>query len=770
MSNSQLQDQTSLHSITGLRDRQLTQAQLAQIPEPWQILFTTAGKFASTSLMTGAKEELIPPKLIAGTGRQLQPVMDYTMSGLDNRTIVQSLMAELVDNPHGHQYQVVLCDSMIQMPFGRTDALQFYIVCTQPELSISFAVPYARNPNAETDFAIYPLVLNEQDTPNNIEDLLTLFCRYIFEFKGIFKEDIDLEQAYDEDFLQLLKQQTGTTQLSTDANSTDSNNSFIATDYHIALDNFQYPMGTLTHIADEYLYDFFANPQQEVAYARQLLSCKLDFSLGSLQRIDKFLTALATQKQPEKYSFLEDEKQQSLIITIIFYFGEVIFRALQCPPKWVLFSELKEALPNQFPDDFHPIYSMIIRQSETDIEIAGQSLTKKDWNYFMPEHAVFFRLFERVEEASLYQEAIRVITNEHVKNSTDNTSKIPPDHLPLPQSPKVTANVNMSKALANLTPVERYYLQMPAMPNMFGETMRRQLDALGALYQHGEVVWGAIVQANKNLYNLNESSPYLAEILYHPIGRVPNEVLQHYASDLLKLKHIQSSDPDQQAIANHLKAENLHAFGQTYPKSMGKLPLKMSTIIINPEHLPNGMLSYDSLPILILDYKKFPQYQDIVTVLPYFLWESRFVNEWLKMEQANPRNQGKNFSRIEKHNAMKKNGHIPQVLLHQDWTAPNLAEVFPNHQMPLSVQQQIEQNRINPSYTDPYAHYEQQYELDDEDEDEEDDEEFGLLMQMMDNKFDVAPAKPKMSFVNKLMIAFFVLMIFLGMFGGMIFG
>ncbi len=171
----------------------------------------------------------------------------------------------------------------------------------------------------------------------------------------------------------------------------------------------------------------------------------------------------------------------------------------------------------------------------------------------------------------------------------------------------------------------RPYLQV--YPDWLTEQdeLYRQIKAMSNLYKKGKVVWGALIQANKLMFDINEPTANCpGEVIFDPTGQTDVDTLRQMAHQLFLLKNSSPTEPDQQAYAQHLKNEKTRVFNMLFPKSIAPLNLRMSTTWFWRLHLPNGALSLGYFPILVCE-----EGNGEVMVLPSYFWPIKFKNDWI---------------------------------------------------------------------------------------------------------------------------------------------
>lgn len=186
----------------------------------------------------------------------------------------------------------------------------------------------------------------------------------------------------------------------------------------------------------------------------------------------------------------------------------------------------------------------------------------------------------------------------------------------------------------------RPYLQV--YPDWLTEKdeLYRQIKAMTNLYKKGKVVWGALIQSNKLMFDTSEPTANCpGEVIFDPTGQTDVDTLRQMAHQLFLLKNSSPTELDQQAYAQHLKNERTRVFNMLFPQSIAPLNLRMSTTWFWRLHLPNGVLSLGYFPILVCE-----EGNGEVMVLPSYFWPIKFKNDWI---DASVESQG-GFANLEK--------------------------------------------------------------------------------------------------------------------------
>lgn len=186
--------------------------------------------------------------------------------------------------------------------------------------------------------------------------------------------------------------------------------------------------------------------------------------------------------------------------------------------------------------------------------------------------------------------------------------------------------IDLKKQISELPENLRAYLQVIPPDWMFTDELFKQIEAMPTFYTSGRVVWAALVQANKLMFEPGDvNCP--GEIVFDPTGQMDIEQLHDYAKALYQLKNTTPVEADQLAYAEHISNEITRVVNYPYPQSLSKIPLKISSIWFWRLHLPNGMLSLPIFPIILCDD---PKYAGEAMVCPSLFWPQNLVELWLK--------------------------------------------------------------------------------------------------------------------------------------------
>ncbi len=240
--------------------------------------------------------------------------------------------------------------------------------------------------------------------------------------------------------------------------------------------------------------------EQGIAWADELRQCRLDYSVESLTRIDDFLDRRRTQQAAPAEGVVWTPQVQTLLRLLAFYVGEVIARSSQRAPLWLTFEQFIERYGGD-PADACLEHSVVF--------IDGGIV-------FMPLVSIVARVTEAAERRSVRSSACALIAPE-LHSGPRAAQPLAPWPVP---SWAMEARARISAAPASVLDV--YELTEPHWASF--DDLHRLFTHAPDLLRKGEVVWGALVQANSGLFDPSGLLPdggAPAEVLYDPVGRAP---------------------------------------------------------------------------------------------------------------------------------------------------------------------------------------------------------------------------------------------------------
>lgn len=345
--------------------------------------------------------------------------------------------------------------------------------------------------------------------------------------------------------------------------------------------------------------------QGGLAHAERLRDFQLDYSWGSLARIDAFLDELRERLAPQASGFLDEQANTSLLYLLAFYVGEVRARVVGMPAQWASWQELLETHPSSqmFGEGFH------------------SSIAQVAPGRFLPLVSITHRLFEGDGQKSVQFSAGFEI---------ESKPGLPPAEQPLPPVLAQSLVADFPALYARLPAAARADYVYPDWPQWLAHD---QLDRLrtdtSTLLRTGRMVWGRIVQANRQLFEGGIAGAPL-ELLYDPRGQVSPQDLGVVANALFGLRGERPDEPALQVYAEHLRAERSRLFGWRTPsQGWWPYPLSASSSFVHTAQLPGGRLAFAEFPVLISD-----ACPGSVMVAPWQCWPAPVFDAWAEAVRA----------------------------------------------------------------------------------------------------------------------------------------
>lgn len=143
------------------------------------------------------------------------------------------------------------------------------------------------------------------------------------------------------------------------------------------------------------------------------------------------------------------------------------------------------------------------------------------------------------------------------------------------------------------------------------------------LLAEGEIVWGALVQANTLLFQPGPSDH--PAMLVYSLDRYfdarPAE-LRMIGSKVFALKGTEPDDPALNSLARLITDEVERSMGLRLPRVFSPQELLSATFMVFREHVPNGVLSCGLFPILV-----HPSTQAVL-IVPFEFWPTELTILW----------------------------------------------------------------------------------------------------------------------------------------------
>lgn len=183
------------------------------------------------------------------------------------------------------------------------------------------------------------------------------------------------------------------------------------------------------------------------------------------------------------------------------------------------------------------------------------------------------------------------------------------------------------------------YLQVVASDALIKDELFEQVQALNSLYQHGQVTWAVVIKGSPALYQPvtdklddltlgNLADIATIDVVYDLTQQASVEQLQKVAHHIQQLAS-QDSDrltADDAFIALHLQSERSRLSNHAYRYQADRHDYRIATLWVWREHLPNGLLAQNVIPI-ILPNKLENGFN--ATILPAWYWPKALYRAWL---------------------------------------------------------------------------------------------------------------------------------------------
>lgn len=201
-----------------------------------------------------------------------------------------------------------------------------------------------------------------------------------------------------------------------------------------------------------------------------------------------------------------------------------------------------------------------------------------------------------------------------------------PSRQPLQPFPPAGLPIDLPALVAALTAEEREKLKL-IRPYWAG---RDRIDYLfqqeTTLLETGRVVWAALIQVNKTLFEPIYCFGAPGEVVFDPAGRMSREGLLDEAGYIVRLKGNKLVDGELRFFALHLEDERERIFGKAW--NTEGYALEVSSIYFDQLHLPDGMVTLPYFPVIVSDRSP-----GAVMVLPWRLWPPDFTEEWMAVSE-----------------------------------------------------------------------------------------------------------------------------------------
>ncbi|MFG5777283.1 hypothetical protein ACFIQF_09410 [Comamonas sp. J-3] len=314
----------------------------------------------------------------------------------------------------------------------------------------------------------------------------------------------------------------------------------------------------------------------------------LDYSPSSIQRIQAWLSKQRRLRLAAQRPVFDEQKDVDTLMLLSFYVAEWIARTSHGIPRWTQI-EGGAAVVN-FPEDRHCSFGML----------ALPGVVQHAW----------------VQESADLLGSLSTLINIKVLEQPDQA---------LPAAPADRDSAYRQRWAA--LPAQRHGEVLNALPSRpVQPQMQSYFAQQQGILQAGYFVCGAVIQANRLLYEPQYVGLSLAEVVFDPNNYLSYADLAFVAQRLLQLKSLPEGGDwpaEVQAIGHYLRQEDVRKLSEDVPEQLFGYPLKLSSMWVEQAHLPDGMLSYTGVPLVIA-----PNISRHVKLLPCALWSPEFVEVW----------------------------------------------------------------------------------------------------------------------------------------------
>ena len=328
-----------------------------------------------------------------------------------------------------------------------------------------------------------------------------------------------------------------------------------------------------------------------------LHSLALDFSIASLERVEAWLQNEHAQRVAKQLPSRDAKSDAKLLLFLSAYIAEVLGRAIDAVPMW---QKINNVPMVSWLGPEHTQRPMLALTSAIHNCLSG-------------------------ETPDLLPQLLQALDIQLVPASQRDKP------LPLVELPADTG----FKAGVELSPEQASQL-FPAEPARMSSSdlLSNFFPQAPGLFAQAQCVRAALVQANTSLYVPRYVGGSAAEVVFDLSGRLSFEDLISISNHLFELKKKDSSllPAPARLIAEHLKDNGFGArmLDWDAPAKLLGWPLRMSSIWVEQKHLPDGMLSYDGLQLLVAP-KEVSLY---AMLLPRWYWSAEYLKRWQDASMA----------------------------------------------------------------------------------------------------------------------------------------
>ena len=352
---------------------------------------------------------------------------------------------------------------------------------------------------------------------------------------------------------------------------------------------------SINQLARSYVHGFLGSAKfaDGSAFESDLRVLRLDFSLGSVDRIDALIDRLRQDERPDEAQFMPVVANQNFVYLLAYYLGETIARQTDATINWYSV----EAAVEQ-SEDIRTLRPAFYASAVCRFDCSSRGCAVE----LQPLETFVTRLFDGESKRA------RSVADETIGRIVGT----PP-----------TLAIDPTACFKSLRQDEMPYAWIPAPAWIERDDLKKAFYRYRDLWFGGRVVWGRIVQANTDLFAEGEAD-LPGEVIYDPGGTLRHVDLIEPARALLALKGTRPADRALRDFAEYFEAGSLRAMGKQVPESITPHRLLVSSILFHRRHLPDGKLSLSYFPVLVND-----KYPGVVMVLPSRWWPDELTGRWV---------------------------------------------------------------------------------------------------------------------------------------------
>ena len=325
----------------------------------------------------------------------------------------------------------------------------------------------------------------------------------------------------------------------------------------------------------------------------------LDHSPASVERIQLWLNKQRALRAAAGREIYEHEVDGDTLMLLSFYLAEWIGRSVGSPPMWSMLTleQGAQACVVNFPEDRHASLGMV--------KLPG--IVAHAW------------LTDGADLAA----SLRALIKLQVLDRPDQ---------PLPAL-RPDRDVVFRERAEALDPIVRSAMWSVRPPTLeHSDLLSGYFVEQRELFERGHFTCGGLIQANTDLFKPEYVGLRIAEVVYDPANMLRYDDLQALAQALQRLSETPAEvrlPPEAELIRVHLQSGTSRMLSEDVSPKLFGYPLKLCSIWVDQEHLPDGMLSYKGVPLVIA-----PEVSRHAKLLPHQAWSEGFRDAWLDAGEA----------------------------------------------------------------------------------------------------------------------------------------